>query len=115
MNNLGERNSVETRILHLRQRIALEREVTRATVLTLTPKLDAAARVIVRIRGVPALAARLAPVLLPLASMLFRKSPVVRNVVRVWGLAKLAKSIARSVTQVRRRPALETAREVYQS
>jgi hypothetical protein len=108
----GSRHSTEWRIARLRQRIVSEREVTRATVLVLTPKLDAAARLVWRLKGVPALAARYAPLLLPMAGVVFRKSPVVRNVMRFWGLAKLAKAIARSVLAARQREIVEVAREV---
>lgn len=95
--------STDERMLRLRRSIASEREVTRASVLVILPKVVTLARIMSRLRGVPRLAGRYAPLLLPLAGLVFKKSPVLRTVTRVWGLARLVKTVANSVSMVRRR------------
>jgi hypothetical protein len=102
-----KKTSTDERMLRLRRRIASEREVTRATVLVILPKVVKAARIVSRLRGVPRLAGRYAPLLLPLAGLVFKKSPVLRTVTRMWGLARLLKSVARSVALVRRRQVVQ--------
>ncbi len=93
----------QERMLRLRRRISSEREVTRASVLVILPKVIKVARILSSLRGVPRLAGRYAPLILPLAGLVFRKSPVLRTVTRVWGLARLVKTVAKSVALVRRR------------
>jgi hypothetical protein len=104
--------SAAVRIARLRKRIASEREVTRATVLVLTPKFDSIARLAWRLKGVPQLLSRYAPLLMPVAGVVFRKNPMIKNVMRVWGLAKLAKAISRRMSLARQRPVIEIASEV---
>jgi hypothetical protein len=93
----------QERMLRLRRRIKSEREVTRASVLVILPKVVKVARILSSLRGVPRLAGRYAPLILPLAGLVFRKSPVLRTVTRVWGLARLVKTVAKSVAMARRR------------
>ena len=102
-----QKPSIDERMLRLRRRIASERDVTRASVLVILPKVVKVARILFRLRGVPRLAGRYAPLLLPLAALVFRKSPVLRTATRVWGLARLFKTMARSVSMVRRRQVVE--------
>ena len=106
---LAPRNKLSTdeRMLRLRRRIKCEREVTRASVLVIVPKVIKVARILGTLRGVPRLAGRYAPLILPLAGLVFRKSPVLRTVTRVWGLARLVKTVARSVSVARRRSAVQ--------
>ncbi len=101
------RLSTEAKIERLRRRIAIEREVSRASVLIIIPKVEKTARILGRLRGLPRLAARFAPVLLPLASMVFRKNPAVRTAVRAWGVARLVQGVARAVSVARRKSVVE--------
>ncbi len=97
-----ERLPVQIRIARLRQAIASERVTTKVAVWSLEPRLARIEQLLLRLRRVPAYAARLAPYAVPIVGLVFRRSRIVRFALRSWGVVRLARSIARAVVARRR-------------